>query len=98
MEDRKIRMKEQELTYKKGFKWHTLPYADIVQAYMRIEEVNGKMCCGVANFNMHFLMLRTRSGELLKMDATAREKVEQMLKELKQKNPEIKIGYEKKEK
>ena len=98
MEDRKIRMKEQELTYKMGFKLHNLPYAYIVQDYMRIEEVNGKMCCGVANFNMHFLMLRTRSGELLKMDATAREKVEQMLKELKQKNPEIKIGYEKKEK
>ena len=31
-EDRKIRMQEQELEYKRGFKWYALPYEEITHA------------------------------------------------------------------
>lgn len=94
-EDKKIKMKEQELEYKKGFKWYTLPYSEIMHAYLRIEEVKGKLCCGVANFDMHFLMLKTKAGELIKIEASSGDKVKQMLEELKKKNPEMEIGYKK---
>ena len=56
MEDKKIKLLEQEVEYKKGLKWYKLPYSDIKQAYLRVEEVNGKLCCGVANFDMFFLV------------------------------------------
>lgn len=52
MEDKKIKLLEQEVEYKKGLKWYKLPYSDIKQAYLRVEEVNGKLCCGVANFGV----------------------------------------------
>ena len=32
MEDKRIKLQEQEVEYKKGFKWYALPYTDIVQA------------------------------------------------------------------
>ena len=51
--DKRIRFTDQSIEYKKGFKWLSLPYTEICQAYMRIEEVNSKMCCGTANFDMH---------------------------------------------
>ena len=60
MEDMRIKLQEQEVEYKKGFKWYTLPYADIVQAYLRVEEVNGKLCCGVAIFDRSFLIINTK--------------------------------------
>lgn len=97
MEDRKIKFGEQELIYKRGFKWHTLPYEEITHAYLRIEEVKGKLCCSVANFDMHFLMLKTKAGELLKLEASSQELVKRMLDELKEKNPNVSIGFKKEE-
>lgn len=93
--DKKIRFTDQSIEYKKGFKWFSLPYTEIIQAYMRIEEVNSKMCCGTANFDMHFLMLKIRSGELLKIPVSSRTLTEQMLEKLRILKPEIEIGYKK---
>ena len=98
MEDKKIRLEEQYIYYRKGLKWHTLSYEDIVNAYLRIEAVNGRICCGVASFDMHFLMLKTTTGELIKIECGSKEIVKQLLDELSQKNNEtgkIIIGYKK---
>lgn len=95
MEDKRIKLQEQGVEYKKGFKWYILPYADIVQAYLRVEEVNGKLCCGVASFDMFFLMMKTKEEELIKVEATSKEIVKEMLEVLKEKNTGIEIGYKK---
>ena len=95
MEDKKIKLDQQILKYKKGLKWYPLPYQEITNAYLRIEEVNGRLCCGVASFDMHFLMLKTKSGELIKLECSSKEIVKSLLEELKQKNKEIVIGYTK---
>lgn len=94
MEDKKIKLKDQELIYRKGFKWHALPYTEIEQAYLRIEEVNGRLCCGVANFDMYFLMLKTKSNTLIKIESSAKDIVKELLEELKARNNQIKIGYQ----
>lgn len=93
--DKKIHFTDRGIEYKKGFKWLFLPYSEIVQAYMRIEEVKSKMCCGTANFDMHFLMLKTKSGDLLKIEASSKDLVKQMLESLRAINPETEIGYKK---
>lgn len=93
--DKKVHITDQTVEYKKGFKWLSLPYTEIIQAYMRIEEVNSKVCCGTANFDMHFLMLKTRSEELLKIPTSSRILTERMLESLRTINPDIKIGYKK---
>ena len=95
VEDKKIKLDEELLTYKKGFKWNTLPYTEIVNAYLRIEEVNGRLCCGVASFDMHFLMLKTKSGDLIKIECISKEIVKEILELLSQKNSEIVIGFNK---
>lgn len=95
MEDKKIKLDEQELVYKKGLKWHALSYKEIVQAYLRIEEVKGTLCCGVANFDMYFLVLKTVKEELIKTEASSKEMVKEMLEILKEKNPMIEIGCKK---
>ena len=97
MEDKRIKFGDQDLTYKWGFKWFPLPYAEITNAYLRIEEVKGKLCCSVANFDMYFLMLKTTSEDLIKIEASSQEIVKRMLDELKQKNEKISIGFKKPE-
>ena len=71
MEDKRIKLNEQELSYRRNLKWHTLPYTEITQAYLRIEEVKGKLCCSVANFDMYFLMLKTKSALFLAFNVCA---------------------------
>lgn len=93
MEDKKIKLGDQVITYKKGLKWYPLQYEEITNAYLRIEEVNGRLCCGVASFDMHFLMLKTKTDELIKIECSSKEIVKSLLEELKQKNDEIVIGY-----
>ena len=95
VEDKRIKLNDELLTYKKGFKWNSLPYTDIINAYLRIEGVNGRICCGVASFDMHFLMMKTKSGELIKVEGSSKEIVKQILDELSQKNSEIVIGFDK---
>lgn len=95
MEDKRIKLEEQALSYRRNLKWHTLPYTEITQAYLRIEEVKGKLCCSVANFDMYFLMLKTKSDELIKIEASSQDIVKQMLDGLKQKNENIEIGFKK---
>ena len=97
MEDKKIKLQEQQIEYKKGLKWYSLPYEDIKQAYLRIEEVNGRLCCGVANFDMHFLVLITKEGKDIKVEASSEKIVKEMLSVLKEKNPEMEIGFKKQE-
>lgn len=94
-EDKRIKMQEQELEYRRNFKWHSIPYSDITNAYLRIEEVKGRLCCSVANFDMYFLVLKRSTGELIKIEASSQEKVKQMLEELKKRNPQTEIGYKK---
>lgn len=65
------------------------------RAYLRIEEVNGRLCCGVANFDMFFLMLKTTDEKLIKIETNSKDIVKQMLEELKMKNDKIEIGYKK---
>lgn len=95
IEDKRIRLRENVIEYKKGFKWHTLPYEDICQAYLRIEEVNGRLCCSVASFDMFFLMLKTSGDELLKIEAASKDIVKQILDEIRKKNGKTEIGYRK---
>ena len=95
MEDKKIHLRDSVIEYKKAFKWYTLPYEAIRQAYLRIEEVNGRLCCAVASFDMFFLVLRTTEDELIKVEATSKDIVKQILEEIRKKNEKVKIGYRK---
>lgn len=95
MEDKKIHLQDYGIEYKKGFKWYSLPYEAVKQAYLRIEEVNGRLCCGVASFDMFFLMIKTTEEELIKVEATSKDIVKQMLEAIKQKNSSVEIGYKK---
>ena len=95
MEDTRIKLNEQTLEYKKGFKWHMLSYQDIRQAYLRIEEARGKLCCGVAYFETYYLMLKKPDEELLKIEVSSKAIAKRILEVLKEKNSEIEIGLKK---
>lgn len=44
-----------------------------------------------------FLVVKMEAGEMIKMEASSREAVKRILKELEERNPSIEIGYKKQE-
>lgn len=97
MEDTRLKLHDSDMEYRKNLKWHTLSYEAIEQAYLRIEESRGKLCCGVASFEAPFLMLKLKDDDLLKIEASSKDIVKEMLSILQSKNPAIEIGYKKDE-
>lgn len=93
LKDNKIILKDDRISYKKLVNWSDIDYSDIVHAYIRVEEVSAKMCCGRANFDMIFLVLVLKnSDQPLKIQITKVDKGKEMLTIIKEKNPDAKIG------
>ncbi|MBQ8597683.1 MAG: hypothetical protein IJ409_07845 [Lachnospiraceae bacterium] len=95
MEDTRLKLHEHDLEYRKNLKWYTLSYQEITQAYLRIEEARGKLCCGVASFETPFLVLKKKDDTLLKIEASSKEIVKEILAALEEKNAGIEIGFKK---
>lgn len=53
----KVRVGKLGVYYKDGFKTRFFPYDAVERAFIRIHEVNGKMCCGSTVFQYFRLVL-----------------------------------------
>ena len=89
----RVRLGESCLFFTKFSGTTYLPYSQIVNAYLRQEEVNANLCCGRANFDQFFLMVRGTDGQLRRGQVLSKEKGKEALALLAAANPAIEIGY-----
>ena len=92
----KVRLGSGWLFFKKFSGISYLPYDRIVHAWLRLEEVSAKMCCGRANFDQFYLMVEDADGKVQRCELGSREKVDQVLAHIGQLCPAAEIGYWKK--
>ena len=72
-----------------------MPYTEVVQAYLRQEEVTAKMCCGRANFDQFYLMILGSDGKLRKHQVADKARGDLALAHISKRNPNVLIGYRK---
>jgi len=72
-----------------------MPYSQAEHAYLRQEEVTAKMCCGRANFDQFYLMLKGSDGVLRKHQVKDMAAGKYALDYIAAKNPNCVIGYRK---
>lgn len=72
-----------------------MPYSEVQHAYLRQEEVNAKLCCGRANFDQFFLMIKGSDGKLRKHQVDDMNKGKLALEHIARCNPACLIGYQK---
>lgn len=72
-----------------------MPYSQTEHAYLRQEEVTAKMCCGRANFDQFYLMLKGSDGVLRKHQVKDLAAGKRALEHIAAKNPHCVIGYQK---
>lgn len=92
----KVRFGENWLFFPKFSGTSYLPYDQVVHAWMRQEEVNAKCCCGRANFDRFFLMVKAADGDVRRCELGDKAKVTQALERIRTLCPTAEIGYWKK--
>lgn len=58
----KLRVGSLGVYYKSGFKTRLIPYTELDRVFIRIHEVNGKLCCGSSVFQ-YFRVVFVKDGK-----------------------------------
>lgn len=79
--------------YRDGFKTKYVPYASLERAFIRVQEVNGRMCCASATFHYFRLILvvdEKEWGNILSEDEKA---MDDALAAIAARSPATAIGF-----
>ena len=89
----KLKVGKLGVYFREGFRTRFLGYGDFERAFIRIHEVNGKLCCGKAVFQ-YFRMIFVRNGkEYADVMSEKEELMDQALARIAELSPETQIGY-----
>ena len=91
----KVKLGEQVALFSRFAGGSYMPYSEMVNAYVRQEAVNAKLCCGRANFDQFFLMIMGSDGTLRKHQVPDMAAGKLALEHIAMKNPDCVIGYRK---
>ena len=90
----KLRVGDLGVYFRDGLRTRFIPYTDMDRAFIRIHEVNGRMCCGTAVFH-YFRMVFMRDGKEFADTVSEKEQVmDQALAAIAAKAPQVAIGLE----
>ncbi|HWP80998.1 MAG TPA: DUF6709 family protein [Candidatus Acidoferrum sp.] len=81
--------------YRDGLKKRCIPFADIDGAFMRVEPVPTHCCCCSMNFQIYRLVVCSHGRELADIRTEDEGLVDKTLAFLKDRIPEMKLGYTK---
>lgn len=88
----KLRVGKLAVYYRDGFKLRAFPYEQLEQAFIRVQEVRGRMCCGQANF-AYFRLILVSGGKEYDNYLSENEKLmDAALSAIAQAAPGLKIG------
>ena len=89
----KVRLGEGWIFFPKFSGISYLPYAQVVRAWLRQEEVKARLCCGTANFDQFYLVLECADGKRRRGQVLDKHLGQIGLDRIAERNPGVKIGY-----
>lgn len=78
--------------YPEAFRTRFIPYEAVEQVFIRIHEVNGKLCCGSTVFQYFRLVFVKNGKEIADYINEDEEAMRGALKAIEKKAPKVKIG------
>lgn len=87
-----------KLIYRKWMKTCEIPVKEIVWAYLQQEEVSAKMCCGSFHSEIGRVVVLERDGKKEIFQFESMQEARELLEQLKEANPDMKVGYTKENK
>jgi len=92
----KLRVGSLGVYFRDGFKLRYIPYDFIDRAFIRIQEVNGKMCCGKAVFQYFRIVFMHGVKEYADVLSEDEKAMDDALAKIHEMAPAIPIGLEEK--
>ena len=93
----KVRVGELGVYFRDGFKTRFLAYELLERVFIRIQEVNGKLCCGNTVLQYFRLVFVREGKEFADVIGENEKAMDEALALIAVKAPNVKIGFEKKE-
>lgn len=79
--------------YRDGFKIKYVPYTALERAFIRVQEVNGRMCCGKAVFSYFRLVFVVRGKEWGDAISEDEKAMDDALAAIARRSPATAIGF-----
>lgn len=81
--------------YKDGLKTRFIPYASMERAFIRVQEVNGRLCCGNTTFAYYHLIFIVNGKECGDILSESEKTMKDALAAIAEAAPELAIGVAK---
>lgn len=75
----KVRISEHYLFYPRMLKTGYVPLADLTRAFIRVETVVSRVCCGPAEFHVYKIILCSAQGEIAAIEVDSETKADRTL-------------------
>ena len=89
----KVRVGKLGVYFREGFKTRFIPYAYMDRAFIRIQEVNGRMCCGQTTFAYYRLVFVHGGKEFADVISEQEEAMDAALSRIGEMAPNVAIGF-----
>lgn len=83
--------------YREGFRTRAIPYGKMERAFIRVQEVRGRMCCGQATFAYFRMVFLVDGKEIAEYISENEKAMDQALAKIHELAPDVPIGVAEKE-
>ena len=88
----KLHVGDRGVYFKDGFRIRFIPYEEMDQAFIRVHEVNGRLCCGSAVFHYYRMVFMRDGKEFADMISEKEDAMDQALAAIAAKAPAVAVG------
>ena len=88
----KLRVGMQGVYYRDGFRTKYIAYSEMERAFIRIQEVRGRMCCGQANFTYCRMVFVVNGKEIQDVISENEKAMDRALAAIHENAPALPIG------
>lgn len=91
----RLRVGDLAVYYRDGFRIKAVPYSRMERAFIRVQQVRGRMCCGETAF-LYFRIVFLVDGKEIADNMSENEKaMDAALARIHEKAPQVPVGFEK---
>ena len=88
----KVRVGRLGVYFRDGFKTRFLDYPSLERVFIRVQAVNGRMCCGTANFEYYRLVFVQNGKEIADVMSEKEKEMDDALSCIHEAAPALAIG------
>lgn len=89
----KVRVGRLGVYFRDGFKTRFLAYAGLERVFIRVQQVNGRMCCGSATFEYYRLVFVANGKEIADVISEKEKEMDAALARIGELAPDLAIGF-----